>query len=211
MRPIIQELILKFSGTDVFIVGGGNSLNKFNFSSLQGKNVIALNSAYKYVDESAVLYWADAGWGGSEVDRGLSAHPSKFKFSSRINADTAIKSGKTGVAGANWLKKTGDYGYDPDVNNVRGNNSGANAINFAINLQAYRIILLGFDMGYVSGKTHFHNDHQTSVAASTYTELFIPSIESMAKQVSHLPVRIINCFKDSKLRCFEFGDIKDYI
>ena len=211
MRPIIQELTQKFSGNDVFIVGGGASLKHFDFNKLKGKNVIALNSAYKYVDETAVIYWADASWGQDEESKGLAAHPSKYKFSSRINADSMILSNKTGLAGCNWLKKTGDYGFDPNVNNVRGNNSGAHGINFAINLGAYRIFLLGFDMGYTGSKSHFHEEYQSSVGSSTYTELFIPSIVSMAKDIKHIPVTIINCSISSKLTCFEFGHIKDYL
>lgn len=210
MRPIIQELIKKFTGTNVFIVGGGFSLKSFDFGTLEGQNVIALNSAYKYVDETAVLYWADASWGQSEEDK-LLKHPSKYRFSSRLNADSLILDNKTGIGGCHWLKKTGDYGYDTNVNHVRGNNSGANAINFAVNLGAYRVILLGFDMGYTGSKYHFHEHHAVSTAATTYPELFIPSIESMAKEMKHLPVKIINCNTCSKLKCFEFGDYKDYL
>lgn len=210
MRPIIQELKTKFAGTDVFIVGGGFSLKHFNFDLLRGKNVIALNSAYKYVDENAVLYWADASWGQME-ESNLLAHPSHFKFSSRLNADAMIHAGRTGVGGCHWLKRTGDFGYDPNVNHVRGNNSGGHAINFAINLGAYRIILLGFDMGYTGSKSHFHEHHEISPSSQTYKELFIPSIESLALQVKHLPVKIINCSTFSKLKCFDFGDYKDYL
>lgn len=210
MRPIIQELIKKFTGTNVFIVGGGFSLKSFDFGTLEGQNVIALNSVYKYVDETAVLYWADASWGQSEEDK-LLKHPSKYRFSSRLNADSLILDNKTGIGGCHWLKKTGDYGYDTNVNHVRGNNSGANAINFAVNLGAYRVILLGFDMGYTGSKSYFHEHHAVSTAAATYPELFIPSIESMAKEMKHLPVKIINCNTYSKLKCFEFGDYKDYL
>jgi hypothetical protein len=211
MRPIIQELYQKMSGTDVFIIGGGNSLDKFDFDKLKGKNVIALNSAYKYVDESAVVYWTDASWGANNEDKGLAAHPSKFKFTCRPRADQAIKLDKRGAANAYLLNKTGDQGYDPNINNVRGNNSGGNAINFAINLNAQRILLLGFDMGFTAGKSHFHNHHDAPVSNMTYPEVFIPSIESLAKEIKHLPVKIINCFRESKLKCFEFGDVKDFL
>lgn len=211
MRPIIQDLMQKFSGADVFIVGGGASLKSFDFGLLKGKNVIALNSAYKYVDETAVLYWADASFGQTENELGLADHPSKYKFSSRLNADTLILADQKGVAGCNWLKKTGDYGFDSNVNNVRGNNSGAHAINFAVNLGAYRIILLGFDMGYTGSKSHFHDHHQAPTAFATYAELFIPSIESMAAAIRHIPVTIINCSSTTKLKCFAIGDYKDYL
>ncbi len=211
MRPIIQELMNKFAGNDVFIVGGGHSLKHFHFPSLKGKNVIALNAAYKYVDETAVVYWADATWGSNNAPKGLSDHPSPYKFSSRINADTLILANKVGPAGCNWLKKTGDYGYDPNVNNVRGNNSGTQALNFAVNLLASRVFLLGFDMGYIGGKSHFHDDHVTPTASSTYSELFIPSMNSMAKELEAHPVQIINCFSESNLKCFKFGSLKDYL
>lgn len=210
MRPIIQELKDKFAGTDVFIVGGGYSLKHFDFNLLKGKNVIALNSAYQYVDGDAVLYWADASWGQRE-EVNLLSHPSKYKFSSRLNADTMIHANRTGVGGCHWLKRTGNFGYDSNVNHVRGNNSGGHAINFAINLGAYRIILLGFDMSYTGSKSHFHEQHETSTPSQTYNELFIPSIESLALQVKHLPVKIINCSMFSKLKCFEIGDYKDYL
>lgn len=208
MRPIIQELIKKFSGTTIFIVGGGASLKDFDFSRLNGKNVIAVNSAYKYVDENAVLYWGDTSWGQDESEN-LLKHPSKYKFSSRLHVD--LTSNPTGPGGCYWLRKTGSEGFDPDVNSVRGNNSGAHAINFSINLGARRVVLLGFDMSYSGTKSHFHNHHSRPTPASVYPELFIPSIESMAEAIKHLPVEVINANKNSKLKCFKFGNIEDYL
>lgn len=211
MRPIIQELLLNFSGNDVFIVGGGNSLKNFNFKLLEGRCVIATNSAYKYVDESAVLYWADASWGAMWEERGLADHPSKFKFTSRINVTPDLLLKSRGTAGAHYLNLTGSTGFDPCIDNVRGSNSGGHAINFAVNLNAQRIILLGFDMGYVAGRTHFHNDHEGSVGMSVYLDTFIPSINDLAKQIVHLPVKVINCSPTSNLKCFTRGDIKDFL
>lgn len=210
MRAIIQELYNIISGRDVFIIGGGNSLNNFDFTRLKGKNTIALNSAYKYLEKPTAVYWADDNW-GAKNEVGLQQCETPFKFTSRINADGAIAKNQTGISGGHYLRKTGDMGYDPCIDNVRGNNSGGNAINFMINLNAARIILLGFDMGYVNGRTHFHEHHEQSVALSTYNEMFIPSINSLAKAVTHLPVKIINCNRQSNLKCFEFGDIEDYI
>lgn len=209
MRPIIQEIFHKFSGTDVFIIGGGNSLKGFDFSKLIGKNVVALNSAYKYVDENAVLFWGDAGWGATNSHI-LKEHPSKYKLSCRPIVN--ITRNMLGESGETFLHKTGNYGYDPNPECVMGNNSGANAINFVVNMNAKRIILLGFDMGFVNGRSHFHDDHTQPVSSLTYPELFIPSIKSLANEFKkYRTVEVINCSNASNLKCFSFGNIQDYL
>ncbi|QDJ96521.1 hypothetical protein Xoosp13_335 [Xanthomonas phage Xoo-sp13] len=195
----------------MFIVGGGNSLKNFDFKLLHGRCVIALNSAYKYVDENSALYWADSNWGATWEDRGLADHPSKFKFTSRTQISPAMLASSRGVAGSHYLNLTGNSGYDPNPDHVRGTNSGGHAINLAVNMNAQRIILLGFDMGYVFGRSHFHSDHEHAVGASTYTEVFIPSINSLSSAIKHLPVEVINCSFTSNLKCFKTGDIKDYL
>lgn len=210
MYNIIQELSHKFLKSDVFIVGGGNSLSHFNFSSLQGRNVIAVNSSYKVLHDDVVIYWADSSWGGNEED-GLCIHPSPYKFTSRINVDVSNSKTRRSIAKSYLLKKTGDFGYDPIVTNVRGNNSGGQAINFAINLGAKRVILLGFDMGYVMNRSHFHSFHASSTPILTYNELFIPSINSLELETRNLPVEIINCSRQSRLTCFKFGNVQDYL
>lgn len=211
MRPIIQELSNKLAGTDVFIVGGGNSLRGFDFSKLKGKNVIAVNSAFKYVDETAVLYWLDATWPKTKGAVGLAEHPSKLKFTGRASCDGAIRTNKIGEYGEHYLRKTGNSGLDPNPDNVRGNNSGANAINLAVNMSASRILLLGFDMGHVKGKANFHDDHEQQASFLDYVEVFIPCIDSMAKEIKNYPVEVINCNRDSNLKCFKFGDVEDYL
>lgn len=212
MRPILQDLKSKFSGTDVFVIGGGNSLRGFDFKRLTGKNVVAINSAYQYVDASAILYWGDTAWiGDPRNESGIKEHPSVYKFSSRLNASTAISQNIKGQGDCNWLQLTGSSGYDPDINSVRGNNSGSHSINFAINLGASRIFLLGFDMGYVNNKSHFHDGHKILPPSSIYSESFIPNINTLASQISHMPVQVINCFSQSKLKCFSYGNIEDYL
>ena len=208
MRPILQELYNKFSGTNVFVVGGGFSLHDFDFSKLNGRNVIAVNAAYKHVDETAIIYWGDASW-GVEHESKIKDHPSPYKFSSRLNIN--LSTDKLGTAGCHWLQCSGSFGYDSNINNVRGNNSGGQAINFAINLGAKNIILLGFDMKYTGSRSHFHKDHTFPTPNSNYNEMFIPSIESLAKETSHLSVDIINCNKNSALRCFKFGDVEKFL
>ncbi len=210
MRPIIQEALEKFSGQDVFIVGGGNSLKNFNFGLLSDKKVIAINAAYRNVGADAMLFWCDGGW-VAENERGLKDHPSKLRFMPIINADVAIKKNLTGPSASYYLKRTGDHGYDPNIDNVKGNNSGCMAINFALNLKPRRIILLGFDLGYVAGKSHYHDHHTTITQRNVYDDLFMPSFNALAEQSKYLGIEIVNCSLESKLKSFTIGDISKFI
>jgi hypothetical protein len=213
MRSILQDLRNKVSGNPIYLVGGGYSLHNFNFDILKEKNVIAINSSFNFFDrEDVIIFWADASW-GQDNESNLLKNKSKYKFSSRINADNAIKNNNLGIGGCNWLKHTGNYGFDSDIDCVRGNNSGTQALNFAVNLGASDIYLLGFDMGYTGSKSHFHEfQKNTAVSNSVYDEFFIPSMNSMSDALNHNPVNIINCSINSKLECFskiDFGDINE--
>lgn len=209
MRPRLQEIKQKLQGTDVFIIGGGNSLKDFDFARLKNKNVIAINSAYKFIDD-AILFWTDGSWVAAN-DLTLQNHSSKYRMMAITNADIAIKKNLTGTANSIYLKRSGDFGYDPNPDNVMGNNSGTMAINFAINMGAKRIILLGFDLKQINRKSHFHNDYDSIVMESVYDNLFIPSFKKLFEESKMVNTKIINCSPDSALNCFEFGDIDEFL
>lgn len=210
MRPRIQEALSKFSGKDLFIIGGGNSLRNFDFNILKDKNVIAVNSAYLNVGANAALFWVDGSWAGQHYEN-LKHHPAKLRFMPVVNAETPIARDLTGPSESCYLRRTGDFGYDPFIDNVKGNNSGAMAINFAINLKPSRIILLGFDLGYVAGKSHYHNTHTTLTDRSVYERLFLPSFNALADDVKNLGIKIYNCSLDSKFTKFPIRVINDFL
>ena len=137
----------------VFIIGGGSSLSNFDFTKLNGKSVIAINSAYRYVDNNAILYWMDQTWARQQKNE-LINHPSILRFTSFSTIVPYPQVGK-----AYPLLKTGEFGYDSDIGQVKGNNSGSQAINFAATFNPKQIVLLGFDGGPINDKTHFHS-HQ---------------------------------------------------
>lgn len=185
----------------VFIIGGGNSLRGFDFDRLRGKCVVALNSAYKFVGEDSVLYWMDQHWAKKQKDS-LSKHPSTLRFTSyHTQVDR-------GPYDSFPLRHTGDYGYDPDIGSVRGNNSGTQALNLVVNMNPKRVILLGYDMGYNDSKSHFH-DLQPPSQPDVYVKSFIPSLESLAKEISH--VEVINCSSVTAITCFLIDTVDKYL
>ena len=53
-----------------------------------------------------------------------------------------------------------------------------------------------------NGKSHWHNGYGYTLTNSIYTDLFIPSIESMADAVKRAGVDVVNCSPDTDLKCF---------
>jgi hypothetical protein len=215
MREAIQELHSKFYGQDVFIVAGGYSVKTTNIDYLHDKNTIAINDAYKILPNASALFWCDNSWCGRESD-GLKQHVTTHRFHPRKYASTHIDQDIRGPAGSTILNKIDDYGYAPDINEVCGNNGGTQCLNFAINLGARKIYLIGYDMRddpLARGVTHWHEDHELVIRHDTYSRLFIPSIVSLNKDVRRLGinVEIINCSRTSAIPCFKKEIVRELI
>lgn len=206
MREHIQEIYAKFAGKTVFIVGGGYSVQSTNIEYLHDKNVIAINDSYKLLPNASALFWCDASWAGKNSD-GLKEHKTHLRFNTRHYAETHIKKDIKTSGGATVLHRTGDYGFDPNIDNVMGNNGGVQCLNFVLNLKPQKIYLIGYDMRdnpLKPGETHWHNYHTLVVKNDIYTRQFIPSMIALYKQIQKLGIttEIINCSRTSAIACF---------
>lgn len=206
MRESVKKLFNKFNNQEIFIVGGGYSIKKLNINYLHDKLTVAINDAYKILPNASVLFWCDTSWAGREYD-GVKYHGCDLRFTSRKTTPEKITNIKS-TLNSTILLKTGDFGFDPNPNNVMGNNSGAQALNLVVNMKPKKIYLIGYDMRTNPAdpaESHFHNDHQLVVRPDTYPKLFIPSIEAMYEQMCKLNIKtkIINCSPLSELKCFE--------
>src|SRR6185312_11080654 len=180
MLAPINELYQKINGRDVYIVGGGPSLKNVDISLLKNEKIITINNAYKLFEHAEALYWCDPGWADRHY-RLLGAHPCKLRFKAMVSH---IVSNIRGVHNEITLNKTGDFGYDPNQINVRGNNGGVQCLHLIINMKPKRIFLLGYDMKLIDRQTHWHNEHTGNpVTTSIYNNLFIPSMESLALEI----------------------------
>lgn len=208
LRTRLQEFKDTIAGNDVYIIGGGPSLKTFDFSLLDNKITIALNTAYKSLKHPTAIYWADQDWVARHLE-----HVSKincFKFTSKINCDAYITQNISSFANSIVLRKEKDYGFSIDLNNVSGNNSGAQALNLVANMKPYRIILLGYDMRFKDGHSHFHEGYEIN-NCTVYKELFIPSINIMAPIIQKMGIEVINCSAISELTCFKKDNIEKYL
>lgn len=212
IRENLQYFIKNVEGRTVFIVGGGPSITKetIDYLNQSNKPVFCLNSAVSFIDNPVGVMWCDDSWATNRLDYLTKLECSKFYV--KQHGATHIAKSINGVANSIILNKSGDFGFDPDINSVRGNNSGAYSINFLVNCKVKTIALIGFDMNVLrNGVAHFHKEYTYSIRPAVYSELFVPSIESMATIIenSGYNTKIINCNKSSKLRCFDFADMKD--
>ncbi len=87
-----------------------------------------------------------------------------------------------------------------------GHNSGFQAVNVAIHLGGDPIILIGFDMQ----GSHFFGHHPRGLNARSDYSPFLAAFNQAAES---LPpnINIINCTPGSRLKCFPFGDLADYL
>lgn len=84
---------------------------------------------------------------------------------------------------------------------VPGYNTGHTALNLAVQLGATLILLLGFDMRWLNGRSHFHDGHPFQAHEDGYP-LMIQAFNATVEPLAKLGVRVINCSPISRLECF---------
>lgn len=194
-----------------FIVGGGPSLEGFDFNRLKGKGkIIAVNKSYLDVPFADVLYFMD---GKSTSFYGL------------------VKSGKLGEGSfEKWkefqgfkfflniqgrklddvysIKSLGRNGLSQDLKKgiYHGNNSGLGALMLAICLRANPIYLLGIDGKFLKGKSHYHGGYGARKHPETVYKSFVREFEKAAKMISRTNYKVINLNSNSAVKCFKFGN-----
>lgn len=211
LRDDLQRLKRTVEGRTVFILGGGPSVTPQILSKLNEENklVFCLNSSVKFIKNPCGLMWCDDSWAANNSELVHSLNCPKFYV--RSNGQAYIRTGTYGFGRSTILHKKSDFGASPDIDIVCGNNSGAYAINLLVNCNVDTINLIGFDMKADKNIAHFHNDYTYPVRPSVYSDMFIPSINSLAETLkkSGSKTKIFNCNPHSELKCFEFKRIED--
>jgi len=81
-------------------------------------------------------------------------------------------------------------------------NSGTAAISLAIAGGAGRVILLGYDCQKTGGKTHWHGDHPAKLGNARSMPNWPKKFEALAKFAATKETRVLNCSRETALRCF---------
>lgn len=86
-------------------------------------------------------------------------------------------------------------------------NSGAQALNLAINWGAREVHLVGFDMQGPPGQDHWFGEHPKPLRMPQQFSTMIERFQRVAQDCKARGVRVINTNPESALRCFEFGEL----
>ena len=159
----------------VFVVAGGPSLLGFDFSLLEGKDVIAVNKAVDFIKKPTYFITIDYTY-LSKSDYSIKAYSDRgiktvFVVSSGLSkrndvyVDTKHNITYSRLNEFNHIVESNcvvnsETGFSNNFDNfANGTNSGFCGVQLAISLGYKNIYLLGFDYNSDNGRTHFHNSY----------------------------------------------------
>jgi hypothetical protein len=216
----------------VFIIGGGASLNGFNFSSLKDEDVIAVNKSIEYVDYAKYfitmdytfftnhhkLTNADFSIINKKAENSYFIINTEHTYIKNINGvytDTRFNLKYDALNKFNGVirsARTYDSanGFGSDIHTFsHGNNSGYCALQLAISLGYEEIYLLGYDLNVSSVKTHFHNGYKQDIAKFSRNLIEYRTVFGKSLQLYKGSSKIYSCSQNSYLNTFiKYVDIK---
>lgn len=142
-----------WDGAEVFIIGGGMSLDGWVFENLIGERTIGCNDAYKFGPKICnICIFGDHKW--------LKVHEKNLaKYVEQgglvVTNDRNLQGSK--IPWLNWMPRQ-NKGLHADALGW-STNTGASAINLALILGAKKVYLLGFDRHRTNGKSNWHTNN----------------------------------------------------
>jgi len=182
-------------------------------SALHTKHVIAVNAAYLLGDWMDIIFFGDANFYRTNRKQLLFYPKLKVTCNSKLKQYT--KAGEIKCVARDNNKP---HGLTIRKGHVSWNgNSGAAAINLAVQLGAKKIILLGFDMECTEGMQHWHS-HYKPKGQPNMKELrklpfhrHIKCFEHVAKDAKRLGVEILNVSPHSQIKEIKKVQIQDVL
>ena len=108
------------------------------------------------------------------------------------------------------LRNTGRDGLETTSDGVRtGRNGGYQAINLAVHLGVRRIILLGYDMRHIDGRSHWHGGHPMPSKESTYRNAMLPCFATLVAPLAERGIEVVNCTPGSALTAFPIMSLEE--
>lgn len=190
----------------IYIIGGGPSLQYFNWKVLDNDSrlILGINRAYEVLPNMQITYFTDEDWYDVHKKRGFLEHPSiKIKGSlspAKMQNDTNIY--QLYLIGERGLCDTPGHAF-------HGRNSPYAATNLLVQWGFKKIYLLGIDMKW-GGKanhqnhqkqTHWHDGHRRIDSEGTYKGMS-NNWKALAPLLKKKGVEIINVNTDSNLQGF---------
>ena len=180
---------------DVFIIGGGNSLERFDWSLLKDESTIGCKDSFMHGHRICkICIFGDVKWFESFKQKLLHYKGTVFTNSLQLQ--------KTRLSWL-WTIPRKFLGLHKDALGWN-TNTGAVAINLALLLGAKRIFLLGFDMHLSKdGRSNWHRNKLNKPDKTIYTKFLKGFVRLVADLKEKFPnVEIVNVTDDSALNLF---------
>ncbi len=196
-----------WEGEDAYIVGGGPSLDSFDWDLIRGKNVIGCNSAFVLgADVVSICIFADWNW-WKEIGELCLPTYGGMVVGVCPNLDEVLDLPKWVLLMNREERKVG-LSYE---NLGFNGNTGSLALNLALLLGARRIFLLGFDMKMRGNRANWHDVRHEAANPESYP-MFKRNFLRIAKDVvTMFPGReVVNVSDVSELTAFPKVSIEDH-
>lgn len=208
MQLLMRMMQLEKMTKECYIVGGGTSIEGFDWSLLEGKFVIALNRALENLPKADIVFFIDKRF-WNEYKLKIIAHKGKLikasRPGSRIDHDMVEEYTLHELLGLYKGSKGINYGW----------NTGYAAINLAaVHLGFNKIYLLGFDMKSIvvnnKKKTHFHDGYPAKWRHNERAYHFmLQRFDTIVEPLKEMGIEVININEGSNLKCFPTISFKE--
>lgn len=196
-----------WKGETVFLLGGGPSLTGVDLCALRGRQTMTINSSLHLARDAGldngVLFFMDNGWWHAHRDAVL-AWPGSVMTLSRA----AKRDAPNAVRRIQMSYPSDGFPAPPAIR--WGRSSGHVAIALAVAMGAQRIVLLGYDMQVVAGRSHHHADYNRVGHPDVYEE-FRRHFEGWNAAAKAIGVEIVNATPGSALIEFPAVDLSDIV
>lgn len=187
----------QWEGLDVFVVGGGVSLQSFNWDLLKDEWTIGCNDAFlEGKDLIKLCFFGDDKW--------FKVHKKELALYAQSGGVVFTSCPQLQRTNLKWIwtlvRKSRGFHVDALGWNM---NTGASAINLALLLGARRIFLLGFDMHLTEGRSNYHENNLDKPNAGVHKQ-HLKAMRILDKHLENkFPGReVINVTNDSSLNIF---------
>lgn len=194
----IRSLPLIWPGSTIAIIGGGPSVAQVNLDVLFKFRTIGVNHAFR-LGPVDLCWFGDFGW--YETNKNDLA-----KFAG-LKATCCTQLPEENWPGIKRLRRSRkQFGIESERSDAVAwnHNSGASAINAAYHLGAKRVLLVGFDMKRVAGRTHYHNFYGPTPKEKKTYDRHLKGFDQIAIDAMLLGLEIINCTPGSAITQFPF-------
>lgn len=208
--PLLPRLADATDGL-VVCLATGPSLTQADVDRVRGRaTVVCVNDAHRLAPWADVLYSSDRYWWAYHK-----AVPPFAGARATIEYSPGRKPAElsTLAPAMVYYRHTGHEGLElsPDGLRTCGQNSGGAALNLAVHLGATRVLLLGYDMGDVTGKQHFFGPHPRAIAGRHNFPRWRQAFETMAPLLAGAGVEVINCSRTTSLNAFPCRTIDEVL